>query len=200
MNKEEYNSLRTEIIELVNIQNNYIIAMYTITIAILSLAIQQENEWLFLLPYVILFSFQRIISAKNDGMLRIAAYIAVFLDENVGWEKNYEQITGVAKTTGRDKFSKFMNVISGRISSMQLGVVCSIGCAITCVKKIGGDIDSWSNLNFWEVLPIVVALFLFGSLREWCKGTLKNMEIRKEYIKNLEILKSQIEKNEEEQN
>lgn len=193
-NKEEYNSLRTEIIELVNIQNNYIIAMYTITIAILSLAIQQENEWLFLLPYIILFSFQRIISAKNDGMLRIAAYIAVFLDENIGWEKNYNQIIKATRIANHDKFSKFMNVISGRISSMQLGVVCSLGCAIMCIKNIGFSINEWSNLNFWEMLPMVIGLFLFGGLREWCKGALQNIGVRDEYIKNLEILKTEIEK------
>ena len=79
MNKEEEHlSLRSEIISLVEIQNNYIIAMYTITIALITLAIQQKNVWIYLLPYVILFSFQRIILAKRDIMLRIAAYIAVF--------------------------------------------------------------------------------------------------------------------------
>lgn len=86
-NTNEYLSLRSEIISLVDIQYNYILAMYTISIALISLAIQQQNEWIFLLPYIVLFSFQRVISAKRNIMIRIAAYIAVFLDEEFGWEK-----------------------------------------------------------------------------------------------------------------
>ena len=133
MNKDsEYMSLRAEIISLVEIQYNYIVTMYTITIAIISLAIQQKNEWLFLLPYIILISFQRVISAKRNVMLRIAAYIAVFLDGDIGWEKNYNEIVNhtLNKHNNTEKFSKLKNVLSGRISSLQLGVVCSAGCIV----------------------------------------------------------------------
>lgn len=189
MKSEEYTSLRNEIMQLVNIQNNYIIAMYTITIAILSLAIQQDNEWLFLLPYIILFSFQRIISVKNDGMLRIAAYIAVFLDEEIGWEKKYNDIVDALKSPYRSKFSQFMNIISGRISSLQLGLVCSIGCTIFCLKNMQFDIYDIQNVNLWDAFPIVIGVILFFCLQIWCRGTFRNMGVRKEYIDKLEILK-----------
>lgn len=197
MNKEEYNSLRAEILGLINIQNNYIVAMYTITIAILSLAIQQQNEWLFLLPYVILFSFQRIISAKNDGMIRIAAYIAVFLDGEIGWEKNYSEIVNRTTNKRSDKFSKLLNVISGRISSLQLGVVCSVGCSILSVLKIKeSEYGSWANianLRYTYVLPIFCAILLLGSLKEWCKGALKNVSIRDQYIDALKVYRNELE-------
>ena len=89
----EYTMLKQEIISLVEIQNTYIIAMYTITITILGVAFERKSQILFLLPYIILFSFQRIISAKRDGMLRIASYIAVYLEEGTGWESIYETIS-----------------------------------------------------------------------------------------------------------
>ncbi len=50
----EYIELKEEVIALIQIQNNYIIAMYTITVSILAFAIERNNEWLFLLPYIIL--------------------------------------------------------------------------------------------------------------------------------------------------
>lgn len=95
----QYAPLKGEMQEIVAIQSNYIIAMYTITVAIIGIGLQFDNVWLLLLPYVVLFSFQRIIQAKKDVMLRIAAYISVFLDGPDGFEKNYIKI--VNKTTNR---------------------------------------------------------------------------------------------------
>ena len=95
----QYASLKTEMQEIVAIQSNYIIAMYTITVAIIGIGLQFDNVWLLLLPYVVLFSFQRIIQAKKDVMLRIAAYIYVFLDGPDEFEKNYTKIE--KKTTNR---------------------------------------------------------------------------------------------------
>lgn len=135
---EEYSSLRAEIIGIVDIIQNYIIAMYTITIAILTFAIQQQNQWLFLIPYVVLYSFQRIIAVKKDIMVRMAAYIVVFLDGEFGWEKNYSDICKETtfKHNASEKFSKLKNIVSGRISSLQLGAVCSVGCVIMSIYDI----------------------------------------------------------------
>lgn len=82
--------LRQEILDLITIQNTYIVAMYTITITIIGIGLERKSNVLFLLPYIILFSFQCIISAKKDGYIRIAAYIAVYLEERDGWEKQYQ--------------------------------------------------------------------------------------------------------------
>lgn len=199
--KEEYASLRSEIIGLVSIQNNYVIAMYTITVAIITFAIQQKNEWIFLLPYIILFSFQRIISTKRNIMLRIAAYISVFLDEDFGWEKNYNDIVDntLGKHNDKEKFSKFKNVISGRISSLQLGLVCSIGCIIICVIRIFENHKwiHWRNIilndiAFIEVLPVFCSVLLFCALIDASRGALNAMRIRNSYIDSLTIYKNSL--------
>lgn len=202
MNKpEEYISLRSEIISLIEIQNNYIIAMYTITIALITLAIQQKNVWLYLLPYIILFSFQRIISAKKDVMLRIAAYIAVFLDGNLGWEKNYKNIINntLKKYDEEEKFSKLKNILSGRISSLQLGAVCSVGCILMQViyifkKNKWTHLNEfiWQKINFIDMLPIICAILLFCILADWCSGALNSMSVREKYIESLTNYKRKV--------
>lgn len=199
--KEEYNSLRAEVLGIIDITQNYIIAMYTISIAILTLAVQQQNPWLFLLPYVVLFSFQRIISAKKDIMVRIAAYIAVFLDEDFGWEKNYKEIfeKTTVKHNATNKFSNMMNAISGRISSLQIGVVCSVGCIIMnlygvyeIVRNSTSDTNVLDKISPMNMFSCVCALLLLAALREWCKNSLNTMQRREQYIESLTIYKNDI--------
>ena len=199
--KEEYLSLRSEIISLVEIQNNYIIAMYTITIALITLAIQQKNVWIYLLPYVILFSFQRIISAKRDIMLRIAAYIAVFLDGDFGWEKNYKDIINntLNKYENGNRYSKLKNILSGRISSLQLGIICSGTCIIMQMIYIFESNEwiylnefTWQKIKFTDMFPIICAVFLFCILADWCRGALKAMVVRDKYIDSLLDYKNKI--------
>lgn len=199
---DEYTSLRSEIISLVEIQYNYILAMYTISIAIISLAIQQQNEWIFLLPYIILFSFQRVITAKRFIMLRIAAYIAVFLDEEFGWEKNYNDIVDntLKKHNRKKKFTWLQNVLTGRISSLQLGAVCSVGCIIVCIKHIVENYG-WNNVknilwirtHFIKFFPVACAILLMAALIDWCKGAVDSMEVREKYIKSLEQYKKDMD-------
>lgn len=190
----EYTMLKEEVLGLISIQNNYIIAMYTITVTIIAFAIERNNEWLFLLPYIILFSFQRIISAKNDNMVRIAAYIVVFLEDESGWETLYKKV--VDKTTvkhnNRLPFSRFMNIVTGRVSTLQLGALCSLGAIITNLhnnKVIGTDIR---EVKFMECLATLASLVLFVMLYYWCKNALKSMSRRETYIESLRYNKSEI--------
>ena len=193
-NPEEYTSLREEILQLINIQNNYIIAMYTISITILVFGIERKNEWIFMMPYIILLAFQRVISAKNNDMLRIAAYIAVYLEnENEGWESQY---TKIAKETSIiDKKHKgsltLKNIIFGRVSSLQLGLVCSILGIVVCIVN---NIQMWQGkLSFLfyikSLLPVFILIILYFILRYRSKNALSSMEIRSSYINKLSCLK-----------
>lgn len=65
----QYAPLKAEMQEIVAIQSNYIIAMYTITVAIIGIGLQFDNVWLLLLPYVVLF----FISENNSGKKRCHA-------------------------------------------------------------------------------------------------------------------------------
>lgn len=190
----EYIELKEEVIALIQIQNNYIIAMYTITVSILAFAIERNNEWLFLLPYIILFSFQRIIMAKNDNMVRIAAYIVVFLEEGYGWESLYKSIvhyTTIKNNTSKP-FSKLKNIVSGRISSLQLGLLSSTGC-IT-VNIVNNKLYSMPihDIKFFDIIPSLMGIILFVLLVSWCKNALNSMNRREVYIEALKFNKESI--------
>lgn len=190
----QYAPLKAEMQEIVAIQSNYIIAMYTITVAIIGIGLQFDNVWLLLLPYVVLFSFQRIIQAKKDVMLRIAAYIVVFLDGPDGFEKNYIKI--VNKTTNRfsqkKPYSWLRNVVSGRISSLQLGALCSSLCIIKyLLTERNGKLllsewsENYTQITFIDTLPILAALGLFILLWYKCRDALCSMRDRANYIRSL---------------
>lgn len=192
---EEYSSLRNEILGLISIQNNYIIAMYTITVTILVFGIERKNEWIFLLPYIILFSFQKNISAKKDAMIRIAAYITVFHENGMGWESFHEKI--VDNTSGgEEKGFSIKSFIAGKVASFQLAAVCSIGTIIQCVynnvEKWKGDNSFWSFLH--TSLPIILAIVLYFLLRFIYANALKLRMTRQEYIKRLKLIKYEKEK------
>lgn len=82
----EYTMLKQEIINTSDIIVNITIAMYTISISIFVLAFEFSNCYIFLLPYMILFPFQNMINRKRDGINRMAAYIAVYLEDDNCWE------------------------------------------------------------------------------------------------------------------
>ena len=133
MNKDcEYTSLRQEILDAINACDAYNIAMYTITITILGVALETNNPLLFLLPYVVLFPFQRAINKKKDSTIRLGAYISVFYESGDGWESramfyNAAMNRGVNKPKGES----LLNRIAGRIGSFQLAMLCSALCMIT---------------------------------------------------------------------
>ncbi|NSF39953.1 hypothetical protein [Blautia wexlerae] len=175
----EYSALRQEILNLITIQNTYIIAMYTITITILGIGIERKSSILLLLPYVILFSFQRIIAAKKDSYLRVAAYIAVYLEDGDGWEWRYKKIS--ENTIGIQKANKkkfvIKDIISGRISSLQLGLLCSSMSIGMCLIENCKKILTMSNLTI-----VILSIALFVSLCYFCKDTLETMKKRDNYI------------------
>lgn len=174
----EYSALKQEILDLINIQNNYIIAMYTITITILGIAMERKNATLFLLPYIVLFSFQRIIAAKRDGYLRIAAYIAVYLEEGEGWESNYKNtINQISVTKKKRKKTVIENIISGRLSSLQLGLLCSL-------LSIGFSFK-YEDIEAGKIIILGFAVVLFGLLYYFNKDILQNMDKRESYINSL---------------
>lgn len=182
----EYTMLKQEIISLVEIQNAYIIAMYTITITILGVAFERKSQILFLLPYIILFSFQRIISAKRDGMLRIASYIAVYLEEGTGWESIYETISNrTIESINRKKVhSRIFNVLMGRLCSAQLGLLCSSASIIMHFYNNKIKLLDFYNVKIHEVLIPLIAILLFVSLC-YCTKDVFNSK-RQQYINNLQ--------------
>lgn len=197
-NKEaEYSTLRQEILDSITARDNYIMAMYTITTAILCVAFELENPILFLLPYIILFAFQNTIASKNENMIVLAAYISVYLEEGKGWESQNIALKdimheGASFHRPRSIWSRLV----GRIGSVQLGMLCSISCIVYAVIEM---LTASQTLEVIEpAICVVLAIILYILIRIQTKDVLKLGKRRKVYIENLHKAKAKNdEKNEE---
>lgn len=186
----EYATLRQEILDSITARDNYIIAMYTITTAVLCLAFELHNSILFLIPYIILFAFQNSIVSKNENMIVLATYIAVYLEEGNGWESRNIDLKNIMHEGVPFKRPRSIwNCLSGRIGSVQLGLLCSISCIVYAVSAI----LSATQVN--EVIEpgisIALSIILYILIRVQTKDVLKLGKRRKAYIENLQKIKAQ---------
>lgn len=189
--QSEYSSLRDEMLNLDNKKSNYILALYTITIFIF--AIESNKSIFFLLPYIVLFPFQRQILSIRDGCIRIAAYIAVYLEEGEGWESNYEEILEYTRIKSNNYVnSKMIDVLTGRVAVSQIGFICSSACVIMCLYNI---IIKKDNIIF-NTIYIFCGIILYVLVKLLCKNAMNTMVTRKTYIDNLKKHKKQCDETE----
>ncbi len=191
--KLEYSSLRQEILNSINICDTYKIAMYTVTVAIIAIAFSQKNPILFLLPYTAILAFQQAISKKNENTIVIGAYISVFLERGNGWESENIELKKIMHDNEWDKTSKpkkpsrhnvrLIDKLFGRISSCQLGLLCSTLCLVYAL------IELWSAKSFIDYvrpsIAIVFAIVLYICIYEQTKKVLILGEKKQQYIANL---------------
>lgn len=97
---QEYAALKSEIQQCIGFEFVSQTTMITVVIAVVSLAFQQNNAWLFAISYLPLMYFQTVMNKKRNGRLKIAAYIQIFHEEDVHWEK---AVYGVAKKVYANK-------------------------------------------------------------------------------------------------
>lgn len=71
----EYQTLRDEIICEMEMQTNLRIAMCTIAVAMLAIALEQKSPYLCLAVFGVLIPFRLLIHSKQAGILRISAYL-----------------------------------------------------------------------------------------------------------------------------
>ena len=180
----EYGTIRQEILDTINSRDNYIMAMYTITVAILCVAFELQNTILFLLPYVILYAFQNSIATKNENMIVLGSYVAVCLEEGEGWESKNLEIKKIMDTSKLYKRPKgLLAKLIGRIGSVQLGMLCSISCIIYSVKDLIG------TTNIADVIRpsccIIIAVVLYRLICVQTKDVFNLSKRRAAYIENL---------------
>lgn len=179
----EYNMLKQEIINTSDIIVNIMIAIYTISVSIFVFAFECNNSYAFLLPYIILLPFQNLINRKRDEINRIAAYIAVYLEDGDGWEsnlkKNMEVLRGFDNHTASD--NKFCNFIIGRTNCSQIGLFCTIFFVVSYYKRINMGCITLEN-----VILLSLAFGLPFTLFSMNKRASLNMSTRDVYIKRLE--------------
>lgn len=180
----EYGALRQEIHDAINARDNYIMAMYTITTAILCVAFELENTILFLIPYVILYSFQNTIATKNENMIVLGSYIAVCLEEGGGWESKNEELKKIMGTS--KMFKRHEGILAklvGRIGSVQLGLLCSISCILYAIKDL--LLASGVGDMIRPVCCIILAVVLYRIICVQTKTVFSLRQRRKVYVDSL---------------
>lgn len=181
---DEISYISNQISVLNTSKENYIIAMYTITIMIIGFALEYKNNILFILPYLILFSFQRIIDSKKYNSLKYCAYLASFTD--VGWERFFDFIEDeIFKPSYDETIISRLKLV--RVSSLHLGLICSLLCSISVVT------ESFSIYPFTQTVTnsgwilIGLAWFLFFLMIIWTWNALDSRKARKRYVNDFKV-------------
>lgn len=181
----EYSMLKQEIISESEIISNVTIAMYTITLSIFVLGAEFDNSIIFLAPYIILFPFQNIINRKRDGINRIAAYMAVFLEDEKGWEGRYNEIFEAMR--GYDKnlmlARRIWNFIIGRTNSTQLGLLSTLIFNLFYWKNL-----NFNSMGFEDATIVIISVVLFIILALVNKTSISNVGRRNMYIEQLKLI------------
>lgn len=193
----EYSTLRAEILNSIVAVDNYKVAMYATTAAIWAVAFPLANPILFLLPYVALFAFQQSISAKNENMIIMAAYISVYLEDGNGWENENASLVDIMRHNSSYRQPKrIVRYFLGRISSVQLGMLCSILSMIYSVAEI--IVMGISAESIIPCICIVFSIILYIIIRIQTKDVLRLSRRREEYISNLRAHKEKMQAQEAE--
>ena len=174
VSSEEYAAIKAEIIAINNAKVSYIIAMHTIVVAIIGLGLDSKlnSPFVFLVPYIILFTFQRIIANENYKSLRLSAYLAVFGAD--GWEKHYSVLHSRGFTPTFDKIS-LVDLSILRIPSLYLGFISSLICFVVAVKMP-------------SMIAVIVSPCLFVLLALYVRQSLSGENIREKYIQGIKDL------------
>lgn len=89
---KEYENLRNEILQKIQLTNTLLNFAVTTAVAILAFAVELEtqNALLFLVPFCVLIPTSVRIKYYRNSMARISAYMNVFLEEKIegfDWDK-----------------------------------------------------------------------------------------------------------------
>lgn len=90
----EYQELRSEIQNKVELHNSLVTFMITTVIAVLAFALESDNILLYLLPFGIIIPISMRIVYYRSAMVKLSAYIIVFLESNLTglkWETRNRQ-------------------------------------------------------------------------------------------------------------
>lgn len=99
----EYESLRNEITQKIDLVNSLMTFTLTTVVAILTFALTKKNELLYLLPFCIIIPMYMRIAYYRSAMVKLSAYMIVFLEnklEGINWEtKNSCLMNNIDKKT-----------------------------------------------------------------------------------------------------
>lgn len=119
---KEYEDLRGEIKQKIELHNSLITFMITTVVAVLAFALESNNIILYLLPFGIIIPISMRITYYRTAMAKVSAYIVVYIEdklEDLNWETRNTQLINENQGRLYDAFT---------ISHYYEGIILSIVC------------------------------------------------------------------------
>lgn len=121
---KEYESLKSEINQKIELHNSLTMFMITTVIAILAFALESGNSLLYLLPFGIIIPVSMRIAYYRTAMVKLSAYISVFIEKRIK-ELNWETRNMHFVNKGESKLHNFFT-----ISHFYEGLILSLICCV----------------------------------------------------------------------
>ena len=80
---KEYEDIRGEIKQKIELHNSLIMFMITTVVAVLAFAVQGDNSILYLLPFGIIIPTSMRITYYRTAMAKLSAYIIVYIENKI---------------------------------------------------------------------------------------------------------------------
>lgn len=175
----EYNTLRDELINEMSQQTDLRIAMCTITIAVLTFAIQQKSSILSLMAFAVIIPFRLLIHNKQLGILKLSAYIIVQFEEkcaSIKWESTSEKFY--------NKSSRYLTVVHWFAASGNC--VATILSIVTCLLNV---FFLNTNHNVSQYILLLTCTISSVALDIGFKSTVIRDKFKEEFRAQLRCLK-----------
>jgi len=119
---KEYEDLRGEIKQKIELHNSLITFMITTVVAVLAFALESKNSLLYLLPFGIIIPVSMRVTYYREAMVKLSAYIIIFIEdkiEELNWETRNTQLINLDHNNLYDNFT-----ISHYFEGIILGIIC----------------------------------------------------------------------------
>lgn len=153
---KEYDYLRSEIVQKIELHNTLLTFTITTTVAILTFALTQDSSILYLLPFCIIVPMSMRMAYYKSAIAKLSAYMIVFLESSIdglNWEtRNAFLISNHLAKKKKLTFEKFLTL--RYYEFLLLSIVCYTFYVLDYIK---GKSLNTSTLVF-AVLPFILVL------------------------------------------
>jgi len=146
---KEYEELRGEVKQKIELHNSLITFMITTVVAVLAFALESDNSLLFLLPFGIIIPISMRVTYYREAMVKLSAYIIIFIEdkiEGLNWETRNTQLININHNNLYDNFT-----ISHYFEGIILSIVCYVLFFVDFLKE---------NIMCFQTIVYLVIPFL----------------------------------------
>lgn len=166
---KEYDMLREEIMQKIELHNNLLIFTITTCVPILSFAFSQSNAFLYLIPFCVVIPISLRIAYYLSALVKLSSYMIVFLEDgNCGY--NWETLNKafINNRIVQKKNRIFDFTVQHYYEFIILSLVCYILYVINYVQNNQFDFFMVLNLS-WPMLLVIFEAYITKRLNSFDK-------------------------------